>query len=77
MNFQNIFRAVITSLIGAGIIILGVYFYFFAEEGLDLYTSLGVLCVGSVFLLMPDKIPAFVERLFNKVFGGGTPPPAA
>ena len=65
--FQNIFRGVVTTLIGTGIICLSVYFFFFGDDW-DAYFwhLIGSFTVGIVLLIMPDDIPSFVRQVADK-----------
>lgn len=65
--FLNIFRGVVTTLIGVAIIVLSVYFFFFGEDWDEYFWHLiGAFVVGIVLLIMPDDIPAFVRQVADK-----------
>lgn len=66
MMFQNIFRGIATSLLGLALIGIAIYFYFFAAKPIELMQAIGVFTAGTVFLLMPDKLPDFIDRIVNK-----------
>lgn len=74
MNFQNIIRGIITTVLGVALICisLGDYFeipryYGFQGEGImNLYEAMGLFLFGVALLLMPDDIPAFIRKLANK-----------
>ena len=66
MKFQNIFRGIFTTVGGAILMGLAVYFSFFVEKPLEWTQAIWLFIAGAIFLLMPDDIPAFVRVLFNK-----------
>jgi hypothetical protein len=65
--FLNVFRGIITTLIGVVIMGLSIYFFFFGDGWEDYFWHLiGAFTIGVVLLIMPDDIPAFVRELANK-----------
>lgn len=65
--FLNIFRGVITTLLGTVLIIISIYFFFWGEGWEEyFYHLIGAFVVGIVLLLMPDDIPAFVRQVADK-----------
>lgn len=66
--FLNIFRGIITSLIGTALILISTWFFFMGGDDWVGYEwhLVGAFVVGIVLLIMPDEIPAFVRQLADK-----------
>ncbi len=66
--FLNIFRGVVTTIIGDIMILASLYFFFFGGDewvGYEGYL-IGSFVVGIVLLIMPDDIPSFVRQVADK-----------
>lgn len=72
--FLNVFRGIVTTIVGTIIIALSAYFFFFGDWGNEYFWHLiGSFVVGVVLLIMPDDIPAFVRQIADKfIFKKGT-----
>jgi hypothetical protein len=77
MKYINIFRGIVTTLIGVVLMLVSLYFYLWAPDDfeLDLTTAIIMFVAGLVLLLMPDDIPAFIRTLFARKYGAPPPPP--
>lgn len=67
MNFENIFKSIVTTLIGA--VIMGSAYYGWYTDHMTDWQAGGAGIVGFALLWMRDQIPAFISQFVKATIG--------
>lgn len=71
MKFENIFKSIVTTLIGTVIMATACYKWYLSEQ---INLQLGIaLAIGFAMLWMRDSLPGFITTYFNSKFGQKKP----
>jgi hypothetical protein len=76
MQFENIFKSILTTLLGAAM--MGMAFYGWYTDWLTDWQGAGAGISGFALLFMRDKLPEFIGRFANALlskFTGDKQPP--